>query len=171
MSLDGMLADNWVLLTKVVGRSTPFQRTVEPLTKLAPVTVRVKAGPPTMPEVGLRLEMTGTGTLTVICTVWLALNDWLNAVKMNWVSLSPTETTRVPCRSRPVILPRDSPLSSMLVTSPLTDQAIWMLLASSLPMLTSPGTAVKKSIFGVPGTGVGVGAGLTVTSFNEIALV
>ena len=39
-------AVSWVALTKVVVRFAPFQRTTEPLTKLLPFTVSVKAGPP-----------------------------------------------------------------------------------------------------------------------------
>lgn len=39
----GIAARNWVLLTKVVGRLVPFQRTTEPLTKPLPVAVSVKA--------------------------------------------------------------------------------------------------------------------------------
>ena len=46
---------------KLVLRSPPFQRTNEPLTKLDPFTVSVKAGAPATAEVGLRLETVGTG--------------------------------------------------------------------------------------------------------------
>ena len=46
----------------------PFQRTVEPLTKLVPLTVRVKAAPPAVAEEGLRLVVVGTGLLIV--KVW-----------------------------------------------------------------------------------------------------
>ena len=48
-----------MLLPKVVGRSAPFQRTTDPLTKFEPLSVRVKAGPPAITEAGLRLEMMG----------------------------------------------------------------------------------------------------------------
>ena len=46
MSAAGIAAVSWVALTKVVVRFAPFQRTTEPLTKLLPFTVSVKAGPP-----------------------------------------------------------------------------------------------------------------------------
>src|SRR6266478_6633870 len=46
MSLAGMAAVSWVLLTKVVGRSDPFQRTAELEMKFVPLTIRVKADPP-----------------------------------------------------------------------------------------------------------------------------
>src|SRR6185295_8834502 len=45
-SLAEIDAVNWVLLTKVVGRVTPFHWTTEPLQKFVPVNVRVKPAPP-----------------------------------------------------------------------------------------------------------------------------
>jgi hypothetical protein len=45
----------------VVVLSTPFHRTFDPETKLLPVTVRVKAVPPAVTEVGEIPVMTGTG--------------------------------------------------------------------------------------------------------------
>jgi hypothetical protein len=50
-----------VLPTKVVVRSDPFQRTVEPLTKLVPFTVSVNAAPPAVADAGLRLVIVGGG--------------------------------------------------------------------------------------------------------------
>jgi hypothetical protein len=47
--------------TYVVVLSAPFQRTLEPEMKLLPVTVRVKADPPAVAELGLMLERLGTG--------------------------------------------------------------------------------------------------------------
>jgi hypothetical protein len=52
-------------LEYVVVRFEPFQRTTAPLTKLAPFTVRVKADPPVVAELGLRLVIVGVGLLTV----------------------------------------------------------------------------------------------------------
>jgi hypothetical protein len=56
-------------LTKVVARSDPFQRTTDAETKLPPFTVSVKAAPPAVAEVGLRLLMFGTGFAAVIVNV------------------------------------------------------------------------------------------------------
>ena len=65
MSLAGIEAVNCVLLTKVVVRSLPFQRTTEPDTKFVPVTVRVKAAPPADALEGERLASVGAGLLMV----------------------------------------------------------------------------------------------------------
>src|SRR4030042_2052634 len=46
MSAARIEAVTCVELTYVVVRSVPFQRTTEPLTKLVPLTVRVKPAPP-----------------------------------------------------------------------------------------------------------------------------
>jgi len=62
MSLAGISAVSLLRLTKVVGRSAPFQRTTESSVKLLPLTVRVKAGPPARAEAGLMLEILGVKT-------------------------------------------------------------------------------------------------------------
>ena len=54
MSVAGIAAVSWLALTKLVVRSTPFQRTTEPLTKLLPFTVSVKACPPAAALLGER---------------------------------------------------------------------------------------------------------------------
>ena len=64
ISLAKMLALSCVLDTKVVIRSTPFQRTVDaPFTNPVPFTVSVNAAPPAVAEDGFRLERVGTGLL------------------------------------------------------------------------------------------------------------
>jgi hypothetical protein len=61
MSAAVMEAVSWVAETYVVVLLAPFQRTMEPLIKLAPVTVRVKAEPPAVAEVGLTELRVGAG--------------------------------------------------------------------------------------------------------------
>ena len=68
MSAALIVARNCVLLTKVVARSAPFHRTLEPVwngtwgpTKPDPFTVRVNWAPPLAAEAGLRLPSTGSG--------------------------------------------------------------------------------------------------------------
>ena len=51
--------------TYAVVRLDPFHRTREPLTKLLPLTVSVKAAPPAVADEGLRLVVTGTGLVVV----------------------------------------------------------------------------------------------------------
>ena len=57
-----------MLETKVVGRSLPFQRTTEPLTKFVPVMVRVKLPLPATVVAGLMLLIVGAGLLMVNVT-------------------------------------------------------------------------------------------------------
>jgi hypothetical protein len=65
MSVAVMAAVSCVAETYVVVRLEPFQRTTEVGTKLLPVTVSVKAGPPAVVEVGLSPLVVGTGLLMV----------------------------------------------------------------------------------------------------------
>ena len=58
-------AVNWVELTKVVVLSTPLNRTMEPLIKLVPFTVKVKATSPAHLADGEIVEPVGTGLFTV----------------------------------------------------------------------------------------------------------
>lgn len=65
MSLAGIAAVSWVLLTKVVVRLLPFHCTTELGTKLEPFTVRVKADPLAEVVEGDREVTLGTGLFTV----------------------------------------------------------------------------------------------------------
>jgi hypothetical protein len=60
-----MTAVSVELLTKEVLRLAPFHWTTEAGSKLAPATVRVKAGPPATAAVGLMLDSPGAGSATV----------------------------------------------------------------------------------------------------------
>ena len=61
MSAARIDAVTWVALTYVVVRFVPFHLTTEPEMKLVPFTVRVKAAPPAVAELGLRLVVVGRG--------------------------------------------------------------------------------------------------------------
>jgi hypothetical protein len=61
MSVPEMVAETWVLETKVVTRSAPFHLTTHPETKLVPLTTSVKPGPPAVAEEGVRPVKDGTG--------------------------------------------------------------------------------------------------------------
>ncbi len=64
-SLAGIAAVSWVLETKVVVRSLPFQRTTEPLTKFVPVMTRVNPPLPATAVAGLMTVIVGVGLLMV----------------------------------------------------------------------------------------------------------
>ena len=71
MSVARIAAVSWVVLTNVVVRSVPFHLTTELEIKFVPLTVRVKAVPPAVADVGLRLVVVGTGLSgTLIVKVW-----------------------------------------------------------------------------------------------------
>jgi hypothetical protein len=61
----GSGAVSWVVLTKMVETAVPFHWTCDAGMKPEPLTVRLKAGPPDVTEVGLREEMVGGGVAIV----------------------------------------------------------------------------------------------------------
>src|SRR5436309_13750194 len=65
MSPARIWAWSWVLLTKVVVRSAPFQRTTDELLKFVPVAVSVNAAPPATALVGEIELSVGAGLLIV----------------------------------------------------------------------------------------------------------
>ena len=100
----GIAAVSWVEETKVVVRSRLFHRTFEVETKPVPVTVRVKAGPPAVAELGERVVMAGTGLFAkVMVNVFAAevpppgvgLKTVTEAVP--WVAMSEARMAAVSC--------------------------------------------------------------------------
>jgi hypothetical protein len=65
IKLAGTAASSVFALTNKVDSAVPFQLTVVPGMKFVPVTVRGKAGPPTVAELGLRLVIVGATGLMV----------------------------------------------------------------------------------------------------------
>jgi len=61
MSVALISARSEELLTTVVGRALPFQRTMLPATKLVPLTFRVNPPPPATMVAGFKLTRVGIG--------------------------------------------------------------------------------------------------------------
>src|SRR6185295_7429736 len=77
MSEAGIAAVSEALLTKVVGREAPFQRTSEAATKPVPVTVSVSAGPPAKAALGVNPEVAGAGCSIVKARLLEVPPAWL----------------------------------------------------------------------------------------------
>jgi len=56
---------NWVEEPNVVASAAPFQFTVEPETKLVPLTVKVNPGPPAVAQVGLSELIVGLALIVI----------------------------------------------------------------------------------------------------------
>src|SRR5947207_2348522 len=69
MSPAVIAACNWVLLTNVVVRAAPFQRTTDPLTKFVPFTVSVKGAAPEVAVLGESDPSVGTGLVGMMLIV------------------------------------------------------------------------------------------------------
>ena len=113
MSAAGIAAVSCVPLTNVVVRSVPFQRTTEPVTKFVPVTVSVKADPPTVALLGERELSPGTGLSrlngrdeevpppgaglnTVTCAVPAVVMSAARMAAVSWVALTNVVVRSVP---------------------------------------------------------------------------
>src|SRR5215813_8333426 len=93
MSGAGIIAVNCVAEMKFVGRFDPFQRTTELLTKLLPLTVSVKAGPPAFAWFGVTLMTAGVGGTASLILNGAALDEPPPAPPTGWVK---TVTFAVP---------------------------------------------------------------------------
>jgi hypothetical protein len=69
MAAAGIAAVSWFALTKVVVSAAPAKSTTEPLTKLLPLTVRVKAAEPAVALGGWRVVIVGAGFVAVVMLV------------------------------------------------------------------------------------------------------
>ena len=65
MRAAGTVAVTCVAETKVVASAVPLHLTVEPDTKLVPLTVSVNCGPPAAVQVGLSELMVGTALIVI----------------------------------------------------------------------------------------------------------
>ena len=133
MSAAVIAAVNWVADRYVVVRLDPFHCTTEPLTKLLPLTVRVKAEPPGAAEVGLMLVVAGTGLVAVlIVKVWalevpppgVGLNTVTEAVPV--LATSADGTVAVNC---PTVQPDQLPIVGVA-------SLVWLHSTPGLPPVT-----------------------------------
>jgi hypothetical protein len=88
MSVAGIAAVSCEAETYVVVRANPFHRTDELEIKPVPVTVRVKAGPPAVAELGERVVMVGTGLLAALMVKVLAVDVPPPGVGLKTVTLA-----------------------------------------------------------------------------------
>jgi hypothetical protein len=128
MSLAGIAAVSWLLLTNVVVRFEPLTRTVAPFTKFEPLAVSVKAGPPAVAELGeivasdgaeavtvsvsaVDVPPPGAGVETVIDSVPAAAMSDAGIAAVNWV-----EFTKVVVRLAPLTCTTDVETKLLPVT-------------------------------------------------------
>src|SRR6266566_2635019 len=89
--LAGTDAVNCVALTNVVASGEPFHSTVAPGTNLAPLTVNVNAGTPSVAALGVRLVRVAAGGL-IVNSAWLeAIPSRLSSVMVT----PPANSTRL----------------------------------------------------------------------------
>jgi hypothetical protein len=154
MSLAGIAAVSWVPLPNVVARSDPFQRTTDPLTKLVPATVRVKAGPPAVTEVGLMLEMVGRILLMLKLTAFEApppgpgFTTVMLAVLA--AAMSPAGIAAVSCVLLPNVVGRSAPFQR--TTDPLTKFEPATVRVKAGPPVTAEGGLMLA----ITGTGLSI---------------
>ena len=90
-----------VLLTKVVVRLLPFQRTTDEATKFVPVAVSVKAPLPTAAVLGAMELKVGTGLLWAVAEPTLATRTPRRTTKSTDSRRLPPFTVRRKCLNHP----------------------------------------------------------------------
>lgn len=124
MSAAVIAAFNCVPETKVVTRSAPLSRTFDALTKFVPLTIKVKAAPPTITGAGLMLVKVGSGLVWIIVKSSSADNPPPTAGLKTLTFAVPAFTTSVAgitavtCVAETKVVTRSAPFQRM--TAPLT---------------------------------------------------
>ena len=106
MSLAKTEAFNWLLVTKVVARSLPLQRTTELEMKFEPLAFKVNPGPPTMALLGDTVENDGTGLPACITmrSAWAIPFSVAVIRAVIWVATTDVATSKVPPPLNPPLI-------------------------------------------------------------------
>jgi hypothetical protein len=172
MSLAGIDALSSVPLVKVVGRSEPFQRTADPVTKPVPITVRVKAGPPAAVDAGSRRVIAGTGfaatienvtafdvpppgagLTTVTLAVLIAAMSLAGIAAVTWVSLTKLVVRSAPFQRTTEFETKPVPFTMRVKAGPPTPVKFGLsvvIVGTGFPLVI-----VNVTAFEVPPTGAG----------------
>jgi hypothetical protein len=144
MAPTGTVAVIWVALFTVKAAAVPWKVTAEALVKLVPMMTTEL---PTIPLVGLRLVIVGTGNVTVkvwplevppgVVTVTLPVVAPVGTTALIWVALTGVmDTALVPLKETAVTLAR---LVPVIVTEPPTDPLVGLRL-----VMVGAGTVTVK---------------------------
>jgi hypothetical protein len=165
--VDLIEAVNWVELIKVVDLAFAFQRTFEPLTNPAPLTVRVKPAPPALTAVGNKVLMNGftvrlraadvpppgAGLKTVIAGVPALTISAAVIEAVNWVLLTKVVVRLLPLKRTTEPAKKFVPLTVNVKLVPPAKT-----LAGDSVVVVGTGTVVTEKLTGldVPPAGVGL---------------
>ena len=139
MSAAGIAAVSWLALTNVVVRVLPFHRTVAPLTKFVPVTVKVNAGPPAGAELGERALSVGaavvvngsaferlvSGLTTVTCAVPAPAMSAAGIAAVSWLALPNVVVRLLPFHRTVAPLTKFAPVTVKVNPGPPAGARSW----------------------------------------------
>ena len=170
MSAAVIAACSCVLETKVVVRSTPFQRTVEtPLTKLVPLTVSVKAGPPAVVDAGFKLLSVATGLGAGSIVKVRALDSPPPGALLKTVTLAvPAEAISAAviaacsCVLETKVVVRSTPFQRTIETPPTKFEPLTTSVKAGPPAVVDAGFKLVRV-----GTGLGAGSIVKVRALDS----
>jgi hypothetical protein len=112
--LAATVAVNCVALTYVVVRGVPFHCTIDPVTKPIPFTVRVKAGPPAVAVVGLRLVIDNALIVRSMAAWAVCLGEELSVTVNMGVKVPAAAGVPLRTPDEPRVMPEGRPVAAQV---------------------------------------------------------